>query len=293
MKRENPICSHKATTLQLCLCQSIPQAQQLQSFSLLWVARPLPLADRYQMGCSLHAAFNVLLICLAYATILLTHSNTIALCTPSLTCPTWKLRYWNMLNVSPSTFPSPPSWRENISPIDGSFRGSQIGNIRSPHRLNDFYYYNSITPWANQSYELGNISKPWIKWKGGLEDVFFSFYVKCKKKGTKKVGLLRSEWVCHGEKLAKQTFEIHSCEINEQRKCHVQQRGLRPADSLNFLVSLNKRSFVHHSVDYRGSNYLDLKMLSASNGSTQIFHSKSFGGWEPVIKSNFSFQPSS
>lgn len=66
---------------------------------------------------------------LAYAPIQLTHSNTIALCTPGLTCPTWKLRYWNMLNVSPLLFPSPP---ENISPIDGSFRGSQTGNIRSP-----------------------------------------------------------------------------------------------------------------------------------------------------------------
>lgn len=164
MKRENPICSHKATALQLCLCQSIPQAQQLQSFSLLWVARPLPLADRYQMGCSLHAAFNVLLICLAYATILLTHSNTIALCTRSLTCPTWKLRYWNMLNVSPSAFPSPPSQRENISPIDGSFRGSQIGNIRSPlTALMTSITTIPSTPLANQSYELGNISKPWIK----------------------------------------------------------------------------------------------------------------------------------
>lgn len=59
----------------------------------------------------------------------------------------------------------------------------------------------------------------------------------------------------------------------------------------NFLVSPNKRSFVHHSVDYRGSNYLHLKMLSASKGSTQIFHSQPFSGWEPVIKSNFSFQP--
>ena len=161
MKRKNPICSHKATTFQLCWCKRIPQAQQLQSFSLFWVARPLPLADRYQMGCSLHAAFNVLLICLAYTPIQLTHSNAIALCTRSLTCPTWKLRYWNMLNVSP-----PFLLREKISHLLMDLSGASRLVILDPHQLNDFYYCDSITPSTNQSYELGNISKPWIKSKG-------------------------------------------------------------------------------------------------------------------------------
>lgn len=164
MKRKNPICSHKATTFQLCWCQSIPQAQQLQSFSLFWVARPSPLADRYQMGCSLHAAFNVLLICLAYAPIQLTHSNTIALCTHCLTCPTWKLRYWNMLNVSPAR--SPPLSARKYLTYWWIFQRAGRLVILDPHQLNDFYYYDSITPSTNQSYQLGNISKPWIKSKG-------------------------------------------------------------------------------------------------------------------------------
>lgn len=56
----------------------------------------------------------------------------------------------------------------------------------------------------------------------------------------------------------------------------VQQKRVQPHGLFNFLVSLNKRAHDHHSVDYRGSNYLDLKMVSASNGSAQIFHSKSY-----------------
>lgn len=171
------------------------------------------------MGCSLHAAFNVLLICLAYAPIQLTHSNTIALCTRSLTCPTWKLRYWNMLNVSPS------SLCEKISHLLMDLSGASRLVILDPQQLNDFYYYDSISLYSNQSYELGNISKPWIKSKGGLEDIFSNFHVRYKisiKRGRDEV--LGSKSALPWRKRNGANIWKESCEINEQRKCQANNK---------------------------------------------------------------------
>lgn len=51
--------------------------------------------------------------------------------------------------------------------------------------------------------------------------------------------------------------------------------SMQPHRVFSFLIPLNKRAHNHHSADYRGSNYLDLKMVSTSNKGTQIFLSKS------------------
>lgn len=55
----------------------------------------------------------------------------------------------------------------------------------------------------------------------------------------------------------------------------------------NFLVPLNKSAHNHHSVDYRGSNYLHLKMVSASNTTSQIFLSKSHNKEEQWLHLTF------
>lgn len=111
--------------------------------------------------------------------------------------------------------------------------------------------------------------------------MYFSVFMSGAKRGMKKVGLLDCSEVNEfsmekderSKRLKNTVVKLMSKENVTRTTKRSEARGL-----FNFLVSLNKRAFVHHSVDYRGSNYLDLKMLSASNGSTQIFHSKSFGG---------------
>lgn len=75
------------------------------------------------------------------------------------------------------------------------------------------------------------------------------------------------------KRLKKRVVKLMSKENVTRTTKRSEARGL-----FNFLVSLNKRARVHHSLDYRGSNYLDLKMVSASDGSAQIFHSQFFSG---------------
>jgi len=132
--------------------------------------------------------------------------------------------------------------------------------------------------------------------RGRLEDIFSNFPVRYTDDEEEKkiyfflsvcVCVRQSISACHGErKKCSNHLRSRVVKLMSDEKCHPRKQRTRRV--FNCLVPLNKRAHNHHSVDDGGSNYLRLKMVSASNRSTQILSfSIPIMSKKEAIKSNF------